>query len=195
MFPAHIYIERRNRLKTDIKSGILLFLGNAESPINYPDNHYAFRQDSSFLYFWGIDVARLAAIIDIDGNREILFGRERREEMMKYRIILLSFVFLVVVAGTLLVAGNGPVDQSSARKNAAKSVEQPSWECPIAAGIWYPTDGPIPEKPMRYYRVRCWPGCHTGSTYGKYPDKTLNDTPIWPTSTIDVHSTVSPKKE
>jgi Xaa-Pro aminopeptidase len=76
MFPTHIYVERRNRLKKDLQSGILLFLGNEESPINYPDNHYTFRQDSSFLYFWGIDLPGLAAIIDIDANREILFGRD-----------------------------------------------------------------------------------------------------------------------
>ena len=76
MFPAHVYIERRNRLKRDLQSGILLFLGNADSPINYPDNHYPFRQDSSFLYFWGIDLPGLAALIDIDANREVLVGRE-----------------------------------------------------------------------------------------------------------------------
>lgn len=76
MFPTHIYTERRERLKTDVESGLLLFLGNEDSPINYPDNHYAFRQDSSFLYFWGIDLPGLAAVIDIDENREILFGHE-----------------------------------------------------------------------------------------------------------------------
>ncbi len=76
MFPAHVYIERRNRLKRDLQSGILLFLGNEESPINYLDNHYPFRQDSSFLYFWGIDLPGLAGLIDIEANRETLFGRE-----------------------------------------------------------------------------------------------------------------------
>jgi hypothetical protein len=76
MFPASTYIERRRRLKEDLKSGIVLFLGNEHSPINYPDNGYAFRQDSSFLYFWGIDLAGLAAIIDIDQDRETAFGRD-----------------------------------------------------------------------------------------------------------------------
>jgi Xaa-Pro aminopeptidase len=75
MFPASTYIQRRQRLKDDLKSGILLFLGNEPSPINYPENTYAFRQDSSFLYFWGIDLPGLAAIIDIDQNRETVFGR------------------------------------------------------------------------------------------------------------------------
>jgi hypothetical protein len=73
-------------------------------------------------------------------------------------------------------------------ENMDQMAEQPSWEIPIAAGIYYPSDGPVPERPMRYYRVRCWPGCHTGSDYGKYPQKALNDKPIYPTSTVDAHS-------
>ena len=76
MFEAATYIERRKRLKKDLQSGILLFLGNELSPINYPENTYPFRQDSSFLYYWGPDFPGLAAIIDIDENREILFGRD-----------------------------------------------------------------------------------------------------------------------
>ena len=74
MFETSRYIERRDRLKKDLQSGILLFLGNDLSPMNYPENTYPFRQDSTFLYFWGIDLPGLAAIVDIDANREILFG-------------------------------------------------------------------------------------------------------------------------
>ncbi len=76
MFETNTYIKRRNRLKKDLKSGILLFLGNEQSSMNYPENKYPFRQDSTFLYFWGIDLPGLTAIIDIDENREILFGRD-----------------------------------------------------------------------------------------------------------------------
>jgi len=76
MFPAATYIERRQRLKEDLASGILVFLGNDQSPINYPDNTYAFRQDSTFLYFWGVDLPGLTAVIDIDQNRETVFGRD-----------------------------------------------------------------------------------------------------------------------
>jgi Xaa-Pro aminopeptidase len=75
MFPTQTYIDRRERLKQEVASGLLLFLGNDESPMNYPDNHYRFRQDSSFLYFWGVNLPGLAAIVDIDEDREILFGR------------------------------------------------------------------------------------------------------------------------
>jgi Xaa-Pro aminopeptidase len=74
MFPANIYVERRNCLKEQIQSGLILFLGNEESPMNYPDNQYSFRQDSTFLYYFGLDSPSLAAIIDIDQNEEIIFG-------------------------------------------------------------------------------------------------------------------------
>lgn len=74
MFAPSVYIERRNRLRADVGSGLILFLGNEESPMNYPDNQYPFRQDSSFLYFFGLDCPGLAAIIDIDQGTERVFG-------------------------------------------------------------------------------------------------------------------------
>jgi Xaa-Pro aminopeptidase len=74
MFPANVYIERRKRLKTRIQTGLILFLGNEESPMNYPDNQYSFRQDSSFLYFFGLDFPSLAAVIDVDQSKECVFG-------------------------------------------------------------------------------------------------------------------------
>ncbi len=70
------YLRRRAKLKSDLGSGLLLFLGNAEVGMNYADNTYRFRQDSTFLYFFGIDNPDLAAIIDIDENREVVFGNE-----------------------------------------------------------------------------------------------------------------------
>ncbi len=70
------YGQRRSKLKADMGSGLLLFLGNAEVGMNYADNTYRFRQDSSFLYFFGLDYPDLAAIIDIDEDREIVFGNE-----------------------------------------------------------------------------------------------------------------------
>ncbi|BAX79102.1 aminopeptidase P family protein [Labilibaculum antarcticum] len=76
MFSKETYINRRNKLKAEVKSGILLFLGNDECGMNYADNTYQYRQDSTFLYFFGSDYAGLNAIIDIDENREIIFGDE-----------------------------------------------------------------------------------------------------------------------
>ncbi|MDL2265692.1 aminopeptidase P N-terminal domain-containing protein, partial [Parabacteroides sp. OttesenSCG-928-G21] len=76
MFAKETYIARRAKLKQTLGSGLLLFLGNDESGMNYADNTYHFRQDSTFLYFFGLPYAGLSAIIDIDNNREIIFGDE-----------------------------------------------------------------------------------------------------------------------
>jgi hypothetical protein len=122
-------------------------------------------------------------------------GMQRREEIMKYIVILLASVSLFMLAVILPVSATAPATDKDKMENAAKTDEQPTWEIPIAAGVWYPTDGPVPDKPMRYYRARCWPGCHTGSSYGKYPEKKLRDQPIWPTSTVNAHSTKSSPKE
>jgi Xaa-Pro aminopeptidase len=74
MFKSSTYIQRRNELKKKIKSGIILFLGNSEAPMNYAANTYAFRQDSTFLYYFGLDHFDLAAVIDLDENKEIVYG-------------------------------------------------------------------------------------------------------------------------
>jgi len=76
MFTKETYINRREQLKKTVASGILLFLGNDECGMNYADNTYSFRQDSTFLYFFGLSYAGLSAIIDIDNNKEIIFGDE-----------------------------------------------------------------------------------------------------------------------
>jgi Xaa-Pro aminopeptidase len=76
MFSADIYVERRKRLRTDVGIGVILLLGNEESPMNYTDNQYPFRQDSSFLYFFGLDCPGLVAVIDIDQGTECIFGND-----------------------------------------------------------------------------------------------------------------------
>ena len=76
MFAKETYIRRRQQLKETLGSGLLLFLGNDECGMKYADNTYHYRQDSTFLYFFGSDYAGLAAIIDIDEDREIIFGDE-----------------------------------------------------------------------------------------------------------------------
>lgn len=76
MFHKNEYIERRKQLAGQFSTGILLFLGNEESPMNFFDNTYHFRQDSTFLYYFGIQEPGLNAIIDIDEDKVILFGDE-----------------------------------------------------------------------------------------------------------------------
>lgn len=76
MFTKEIYIKRREELKQSVKSGIILLLGNGEAPMNYDGNTYDFRQDSSFIYYAGLDTPDLAYILDIDQNKEYLLGDE-----------------------------------------------------------------------------------------------------------------------
>ncbi|MBL7221174.1 MAG: aminopeptidase P family protein [Phycisphaerae bacterium] len=74
MFPADVYLERRKRLAQQVQTGVILLPGHNESPMNYPDNQYPFRQDSSFLYFFGLDSPGLVGVIDVDEGEECVFG-------------------------------------------------------------------------------------------------------------------------
>jgi Xaa-Pro aminopeptidase len=76
MFSKEIYISRRQHLKILVGSGTILLPGNGQSSMSYKDNWYPFRQDSTFLYFTGLDKENLAIIIDIDNDTEIIFGDE-----------------------------------------------------------------------------------------------------------------------
>jgi len=74
MFSSEVYSDRRQKLRSLVKSGLAFFPGNVESPVNYPANPYHFRQDSSFLYFFGLDLPGLAGVIDFDSGDEWIFG-------------------------------------------------------------------------------------------------------------------------
>ena len=76
MFDYETYIQRRKQLKEKFNSGLIFLPGNLESPMNYPDNTYLFRQDSSFLYYFGLNFPGVSAIIDIDLDEEIIFADE-----------------------------------------------------------------------------------------------------------------------
>ncbi len=76
MFSAEVYKERRRQLREKVGSGTILLLGNEESSINFKDNWYHFRQDSSFLYFYGINLPGLTATINCDSGEEIIYGDE-----------------------------------------------------------------------------------------------------------------------
>ena len=76
MFSKETYQTRRAQLKKSVGSGLLLFLGNDACGVNYADNTYHFRQDSTFLYYFGLPYEGLTAIIDIDADKEVIFGDE-----------------------------------------------------------------------------------------------------------------------
>jgi len=76
MFDKNTYIQRRSELKKKGLKGIGLLLGNVESPMNYLDNTYHFRQDSSFLYFFGLDFPGLIGVVDFDSGEDLIFGND-----------------------------------------------------------------------------------------------------------------------
>lgn len=77
MFSRETYVSRRRELKKLVGNGIIMLFGNNESPANYPSNgYYPFRQDSSFLYYFGLNREGLVGVIDIDGDREMLIGND-----------------------------------------------------------------------------------------------------------------------
>jgi Xaa-Pro aminopeptidase len=75
MFSKQTYIQRRAELKKLVGNGIIVLFGNNEAPCNYPANGYApFRQDSTFLYYFGQHRDGLVGVIDIDNDEEWLLG-------------------------------------------------------------------------------------------------------------------------
>jgi Xaa-Pro aminopeptidase len=76
MFETKKYKSRREALQNKGLKGVGLILGNQESSMNYLDNTFHFRQDSSFLYFFGLDFPGLAGVIDFDNGKEYIFGND-----------------------------------------------------------------------------------------------------------------------
>jgi Xaa-Pro aminopeptidase len=74
MFNREIYVNRRKVLIENVKTGIIVMLGNSEVPMNYADNPYYFRQDSTFLYYFGLDFPGLTAAIDVDNQTATIYG-------------------------------------------------------------------------------------------------------------------------
>lgn len=85
MFSTRTYQERRRILREKVGNGLILLFGNDESPMNYTDNTYHFRQDSTFLYYFGIQQPGLAAVIDVDNDTEVVFGDEYTVEDYVWR--------------------------------------------------------------------------------------------------------------
>ncbi len=74
MFSANTYKNRRAELRHRIGNGLILIAGNTFSPYNYPNNAYTFRQDSTFIYYFGLNLPTLMAVIDAESGEEMLFG-------------------------------------------------------------------------------------------------------------------------
>jgi Xaa-Pro aminopeptidase len=76
MFKSEVYNRRREELHKKVKSGIALFISNTEAPMNYPDNTYHFRQDSDFLYYFGLDLPGFTGLMDFDSGKDRIFSND-----------------------------------------------------------------------------------------------------------------------
>ena len=82
MFESKVYVNRRRALLEGMamrlsgEKGLAVFVGNVDAAMNYRGNDYKFRQDSNFMYFWGIDEPWFAAVIDLDSGAECLYGND-----------------------------------------------------------------------------------------------------------------------
>ena len=117
MFPAKTYIDRREALKARFSKGLLLFLGNEDSPMNYTDNAYHFRQDSSFLYYFGIAQPGYAAVIDLDEGTTTVFGNDLTIDDIVWTGILPTVAELARQGG---VTRTAPVSELAPRLQKAE---------------------------------------------------------------------------
>lgn len=114
MFSKQTYINRRNQLRSQFKSGVLLFFGNDESGMNYEDNTYRFRQDSTFLYYFGLNRPGLYAIIDIDGGKDYIFGDDYTIDSIVW---MGSMPTISEMASTVGVESTGSISQFTEKLN------------------------------------------------------------------------------
>ena len=115
MFSKQTYTERRNALKSLMGNGIIVFPGNNDSPVNYPSNTYKFRQDSTFLYFFGAQRDGLCGVIDLDENKDYLFGDD---------ISIDDIIWFGEVESVKAMATNAGIDNSGTMAQLTEKVSK-----------------------------------------------------------------------
>ena len=159
MFSKDVYARRRQTLVAKMadsaaegKRGIALFIGNTEAPAQYKDNCYKFRQDSTWLYFFGIDQPLYAAIIDLDNGNETVFAND-------------------VEIGDIIWMGPQPsVASAAASVGVEKSAPYTDLNAAVAKVL---AEGrPVHfVKPSRYYntmKIASLLGCGTDEVAGRF---------------------------
>lgn len=76
MFDKEIYLKRREELRKRVGSGVIILPANPEAPVNYPANTFHFRQDSTFLYYFGVNMPDYIGIIDCDNGTDEVYGND-----------------------------------------------------------------------------------------------------------------------
>jgi Xaa-Pro aminopeptidase len=104
MFESQIYLNRRTLLRKNMGSGLVLLPGNVDAAFNYPANQYHFRQDSTFLYFFGLDHAGLAGVVDMDTGEDWIFGNDIDMDDIIWMGVLPSIAELAAGAGIVHTA-------------------------------------------------------------------------------------------
>lgn len=159
MFDKSVYVKRRQTLLERMKNsaaegrrGIALFIGNTEAPAQYKDNCYKFRQDSTWLYFFGIDAPLYAAVIDLDNGEETIFADD-------------------VEIGDIIWMGPQPsVASIAAGVGIGKSAPYKALDAVVGKAV---SEGrPVHFiKPSRYYntmKIASLIGCGDGEVAGKF---------------------------
>ena len=122
MFAKEVYVRRRQTLIDSMKAqgadGIALFVGNVESPAQYRDNCYKFRQDSSWLYYFGIDEPQYAAVIDLDSGEETVFADDVDIDDIIWMGPMPSVASVAAGVGVARSAPYGALDDAVARARA-----------------------------------------------------------------------------
>lgn len=147
LFPKEVYINRRKRLAENVGSGLVILLGNEDSPMNYADNCFPFRQDSTFLYYFGLDIPVLAAVIDIDNGNEIIFGNDISMDDIIWTGPLPSVAELAAGVG---ITSTQPYNNLETVIQAAKSRQQPLHILP-------------PYRPENKIKLSQWLGVHVNA--------------------------------
>ena len=127
MFNQEIYQKRRQKLIKQLGSGLILLLGNVDSPLNSADNCYRFRQDSSFLYFCGLDLPGFALTLDCDSAAETLYGQPQSIDDIIWSGIQPTLSQLAEHSG---VAAAEPLDRLAAVIAAAERSGRPVYYLP-----------------------------------------------------------------
>ncbi len=121
LFNKSIYIERRKKLAAHVNDGLIILLGNNESPMNYEDNTFPFRQDSTFLYFFGLTKAKLAATIDCETGEASLYGDDPTIDEIVWTGPQKSMKELAESVG---VSGTYPFKKLQDKLNTAKTAKR-----------------------------------------------------------------------
>lgn len=122
MFSKDVYVRRRRTLLEKMKdkgaTGIAIFIGNADAPAQYRDNCYKFRQDSTWLYFFGIDQQRFAAVIDLESAQETLYADDYEVDDIIWTGPMPT---VASIAESVGVASSAPSDAFGSAVAAARS--------------------------------------------------------------------------